>query len=507
MSFTAQSIDKQYGGVHALTGVDFEVRPGEVHALLGANGAGKSTLVKILVGAEHPTSGTLTLDGDPVAFDNVREASRKGVAIVSQELTLFPDLDVLENLFIQREPRRLGVMDRAQMRALAEPVLRSLGVELDLGRRVQGLPLAQRQIVEIARALIGNPRIVLLDEPTSALAAGESRRLLEIVQRLRTSGVGVVFVSHHLEDVFSIADVVTVLRNGRVVMRRRPRAEVTISDVVDHMLGPADVEYAAARSIEASARLADLPRPEGPLCFEDVTIRGALRNFYAKVQPGEIVGLAGLEGSGAQAALRAVMGLQRISSGRIRLPDGSDQPRSVLSAVRSAIAYVPSDRKRTGLMLDDEVAENVAMVASGVLGRWGIFPSRRRMLRRAEEWRDRLGIRLSSVRARAGSLSGGNQQKVVLAKWLEARPNVILLDDPTRGVDVVAKAEIQALVKELASSGAIILYSSNDFEEMAAVCDRVIVLFKGECRGELNAELVSEHLLLEAVGTGIIPIR
>lgn len=504
MTFRAQSVAKRYGGVHALSGVDFEVRPGEVHALLGANGAGKSTLVKILVGAEKASTGVLTLDDEPVEFDGVHQAARQGVAIVSQELTVFPELDVLENLFVQREPRRFGIVDRIAMQAIAEPVLDSLGVKFDLRQRVRGLTLAQRQLVEIARALITNPRIILLDEPTSALAAGESRRLLEVVTRMRSGGVGVVFVSHHLEDVFNIADVVTVLRSGRVALARRALTDVTIDEVVAHMLGPAAAAPTVDRNVAGKPTLARVERAPGPLRFDGVSIRGALTDFTLEAAPGEVVGLAGLEGSGAQAALRAVFSARRLSAGRIRLPGGARHPRSMEQAVRCGVAYVPADRKRLGLMLSDAVAENIALVSKGTLGRSGPFPSRRRMIRNAEEWRSRLGIRLASVRDPAGSLSGGNQQKVVLAKWLDAAPQVVLLDDPTRGVDVGAKAEIQSLIRELAAGGAVVLYTSNDFEEMAAVCDRVLVLFKGEVRGEVGGTRVTEHELLAAVGTGTI---
>ncbi|MBS1678246.1 MAG: sugar ABC transporter ATP-binding protein [Actinobacteria bacterium] len=498
--YTVTDLHKSYGGVKALDGVDFEIHPGEVHALLGANGAGKSTLIKVLVGGTRPDAGTLRLDGEPVAFSNSREAAERGVAIVSQELTLFPHLDVLQNLFLGREPLAGGVaLDRRAMRRLAQPVLAAIGLDVDVTRPLATLRLGEQQLVEVARALLNDPKILVLDEPTSALQATETERLLGIVRGLRDRGVGVVYVSHFLEDVFAVADRITVLRSGRVVVARRPREEMSIQGTVREMLGEAAVREARADDADA---FEDVVAAAAPLVLEGVAVDGVLAPLDLTAEPGEVVGLAGLEGSGAQAVLDVIFGRLRPSAGTVTLPSGRRRPRSMNRAVAAGVAYVPADRKHLGLMLDASVTENISTVKSGALRRTGIVQRRGRMRRRAEHWRRELNIVMASPAQPVGSLSGGNQQKVVFAKWLEAEPSVILLDDPSRGVDMGAKEEMHAIIAQMAASRKIVLYTSSDLEEMAKVCDRVIVFFAGRAVGELVSEELSEHGLLESINVG-----
>ncbi len=500
--YTVKGLHKSYGGVRALDGVDFEIHQGEVHALLGANGAGKSTLIKILVGGTRPDGGELRLEGEPVAFANSRQAARHGVAIVSQELTLFPHLDVLENLFLGREPLAGGVaLDRREMRRQARPVLEAIGLDVDLGRSVASLRLGEQQLVEVARALLNEPKILVLDEPTSALQQAETERLLDVVRGLRDRGVAVVYVSHYLEDVFAVADRITVLRSGRVVVARRPRAEMTISDTVQEMLGEAGARE--ERATDASA-FEDAVAAEAPLVLEGVAVDGMLEPFDLTARPGEVVGLAGLEGSGAHAVLDVIFGRLRPSVGTVRLPGGQGRPRTMNRAVAAGVAYVPADRKRLGLMLDSSIVENVASVKGGPLRRMGVVQRRGRMRRRAEHWQRELNIVAASMALPAGSLSGGNQQKVVFAKWLEAEPSVVLLDDPSRGVDMGAKEDMHAIIAQMAASRKVVLYTSSDLEEMAIVCDRVVVFFGGAAVGELASEKLSEHGLLESINVGAV---
>ena len=498
--YTARAIKKHYGGVRALDGVDFEIRPGEVHALLGANGAGKSTLVKILVGAEEATEGTLSLDGSELGLGSVKEAADHGIAIVSQELNLFPDLDVLHNLFLLHEPTSAGLVDRREMRRRAAPVVEAVGLEVALNRKLGTLRLGEQQLVEIARALLGDPKILVLDEPTSALQAAETQRLLDVVTRLRDRGVGVVYVSHMLEDVFAIADTITVLRNGKTVVERRPRSEMSISQAVKDMLG----EAAEAGEPEPAGVLPESGSPEaaGALTLSDVSVRHLLRGTDLEARPGEVVGLAGLEGSGAQTVLEIVFGRRQAEGGTIALPNGRPAPGNINEAVRAGVAYVPADRKRLGVMLDKSIVENIAAVKAGPLRKMGFVLRRRQLLARAEYWRDTLSIRTPSSFGRVGQLSGGNQQKVVFAKWLEAEPEVVLLDDPCRGVDIGAKPEMHALIADMAARGRVVLYTSSDLEEMAGLCDRVVVFFQGRACGELSSGELSEHRLLEAINTG-----
>jgi ABC-type sugar transport system ATPase subunit len=498
--YLASGIKKHYGGVRALDGVDLEIRPGEVQGLLGANGAGKSTLVKILVGAEEQTEGELTLDGTPVQFANVKEAVAAGISIVTQELNLFPHLDVLENLFLLREPTYGGVLvNRRSMQRRARPVLEAVGLNVRLDRRVGTLRLAERQLVEIARALLDEPRILFLDEPTSALQASETKRLLGVVRSLRESGVGIVFVSHVLEDVFAICDTITVLRNGRAVVERRPRKELTIAETVREMLG----EQPAHRTTHVNGKRPEVGSAAG-LRLSGVTVENALRSLDLEVQPGEIVGLAGLEGSGPHVVLDVIFGRRRQNGGSVVLPDGRAGPRSTTAAVRAGLAFVPADRKRFGVMLEKSIAENIAIVSGGPLRRMGLVLRKSAMAARAREWGKRLGIVMSSPQARVGELSGGNQQKVVFAKWLETAPKVMLLDDPSRGVDVGARREMHSIIGQMADDRRIVLITSSDLEELADLCDRVVVFFQGAAVGEIHGKQLTEHRLLEAITVGSV---
>ncbi|HEY0450569.1 sugar ABC transporter ATP-binding protein [Actinophytocola sp.] len=492
--YEATGIRKRFGGVTALDGVDFTLEPGSVHALLGENGAGKSTLVKILAGALRPDAGGLRLAGGAVEFASTRQAAARGVAVVSQELNVFPDLDVLANLFLAREPRRGPLVNRTAMARKATPVLAELELDRPLRTRVADLTLAERQLVEIARALLDEPSVLILDEPTSALPVDRAEHLLGIVGRLRARGVAVLYVSHLLAEVMLVADRVTVLRDGRTVVSARPRTELSIRDIVAAMVGPREEE--PPRPARAARRT------EGALVLDDLTVPGLLDGVTLTARRGEIVGCAGKAGSGHSQVLEVVGGLRRLARGRVRLPSGRPGPRTPRTAVRGGIALVPGDRARIGLMLDKPVWDNVSQVSSGALGRYGPFPRRRRLVAAAQELVSRLRIRTDSVHASAGRLSGGNQQKVVFAKWLAAEPDVVLLDDPTRGVDVAAKADMHEIIRELAAAGRVVLISSTDPDELVELCDRVAVFHRGRLCAELTGAELTQPRLLHAMATG-----
>ncbi len=496
----AQGIRKTYGGVVALRGVDLRVRAGSVHALLGENGAGKSTLVKILGGATRPDSGTVLLDGAEVSFSSTVDGVARGVAVVSQELNLFPELDVLSNLFPMREPRRGPLVDRSAMAARARPVLDELGLRAPLSALVGSLTLAERQLVEIARALVAEPRVLILDEPTSALEARGTERLLGVLDVIRQRQVAVIFVSHVLEEVMSLCDEVTVLRDGAVVLAAVPRAELTIPQIVEAMLG----ERAAAER-EAVAGGGTTRGDGGEVRLEGACISGRLDNVSLKVVSGEVVGLAGLTGSGHRSVLEAVFGLRRLDTGAVYLPDGRRLDGGRRTAIRRGVALVTGDRRRIGLMLDKPIWETVAQVRAVAMRRAGRVLRRQELRARTRRHVERLRIRTSSVDTTAGQLSGGNQQKVVFAKWLEIEPSVLLLDDPTRGVDVGTKAEMHALVRDEAASGAPVLLCSTDVDELVAVCDRVLVFFRGRICAELSGRALQPHAVLEAMNTGSPP--
>jgi len=515
----AEGISKSYGGVHALAGANLTVRAGTVHALLGENGAGKSTLVKIIAGAVERDSGTLRLDGREVSFANTADAAANGVAVVSQELNLFPDLDVLVNLFPMREPKRGPFADRREMARRAKPVLADLGLDVKLNRLVGTLSLQQRQLLEIAKALVTNPSVLVLDEPTSALEASSTEALLEAVRVLRDRQVAVVFVSHILQEVMALSDEVTVLRDGRVVMEAKPRAELTVPTIVEAMLGEHDAlsqagpggdggakrRGKAARDASVAADIEAVEGSKAELRFDAASLAGGLDEVSFIAKPGEIVGFTGITGAGQAAVLQLVTGQCRADGGEVLLPGGQPAPRSLRGAIMNGVALVTGDRRRYGLMLDKPVWENIVTVRSFALGRDGGMISKRKARRTAEEYSQQLRIRTPSVNAQTGSLSGGNQQKVVFAKWLAARPSVMVLDDPTRGVDVGAKAEMHNLFRAAADGNAVVLFSSTDLDELCAVCDRVLVFFQRRICAELAGDELTVHNMLEWMNTGVAP--
>jgi ABC-type sugar transport system ATPase subunit len=504
----ARGITKSYGGVQALAGANLVVRAGSVHALLGENGAGKSTLVKIIAGALRADSGTLRLDGNEVSFATTADAAAHGVGVVSQELNLFGDLDLLSNLYPQREPLRGPFVDRREMAARARPVLADLGLgDLSLRRKVGELSLAQRQLVEVAKALVTQPRALVLDEPTSALEAASSELLMDVVRVLRARQVAVVYVSHILQEVMALSDEVTVLRDGRVVMEAEPMAGLSMPAILAAMLGedgggPREGPVAPPRAASVAAAIDADPGTGGELRFASVGLHGALREVTFSARCGEIVGLTGLTGAGHQAVIELVTGQRRADAGTIVFPGGRPAPRNLRAAIASGVALVTGDRKRFGLMLDKPVWDNVAQVRAIALRRDGMLIRKGSLRAAARRQIQALRIRARSADEETGRLSGGNQQKVVFAKWLDAHPSIMVLDDPTRGVDVGAKHEMHGLFRAAADANALILFASTDLDELATVCDRVLVFFRGAVGAELEGERLSVRDMLESMNTG-----
>jgi ABC-type sugar transport system ATPase subunit len=490
-----RGVTKRYGGVQALAGVDIDVYPGRIHAICGENGAGKSTLMRIVAGIERSDSGTVSIGGRAIAYGRSSRTKASKISVVFQELSLFPDLDVLANLFLRREPTRAGLVDRRHMQALAAPVLGELGLCVDLDTPVRLLRLSEQQLVEIARALLTDPRLLILDEPNSALTATESERLFSVVRKLRERGIAILFVSHRLEEIFALCDWISVLRNGEKVSDT-PIGETSIAQVVTKMVGPIKPSTQRMRTSKAR-RLANL-------AFEDLSLGNELHQVSFEARAGEIVGLAGLEGSGSTTPFHLLFGRSRLQQGHIRLPDGQTAPMSPEEAVKARIALVPADRRTEGLSLDQDIAANVMAVAAGALGRCGFWLRQRELDRRTEIRANALRLVRSDLRQSARNLSGGNQQKLLLGKWLETDPQILLLDDPTRGVDIGAKAEIHRIITEQAAAGRIILFHSTQFQEYAEVCDRVLVFYRGKIIAELEGRDVTEHALLQAANVGQI---
>jgi ribose transport system ATP-binding protein len=485
-----EGIRKQFPGVLALDDVDLSVRAGEVHVILGENGAGKSTLMKILSGAHRKDAGRILLDGREVAIDGPRHARELGVAIIYQELSLAPTLSTAENVFLGREPRRLpGLVDRAAMESASRAILEGLGARFDVRLPVRALSLAERQLVEIARALSLDARILVMDEPTSALTDREAQALFDAMRRLTARGVAIVYISHRLQEIYDVGDRVTVLRDGRRV------ATLDVAGADRREL----VRLMANREIDEL--VTRRPTPLGPelLRAEGLTRGEELRDVGFALHAGEVVGFAGLLGSGRTAVARALFGLDPLDAGRIFVDGRETRIDSPRDAIRAGIGLVTEDRKGQGLVLSLTVRENIALPMLRSLSRFGVVDAaREREL--ASRYAADLRIRTPSIEQLALNLSGGNQQKVVLAKWLACRVDVLILDEPTRGIDVGAKQEIYALMERLAGEGVGIVLISSELPEIAGLCDRVLVMRAGAVAGEFARGVSQEEILACAVG-------
>lgn len=491
---SVKSLVKHYGGVIALDGMSLDVESGSIHAIVGENGAGKSTLMKILAGVVRQDSGKILFDGQEINFASPNAARERGIGIVYQELSLFPERSVLANLFVNREPTRYGMISRKIMRERSAPMLEQLGLRVDVDATVGQLTIGERQLVELCRVLLEEPRLLILDEPNSALNERETQRLFAVLRGLRQRGITMLYVSHRLEEVFAIADRVTVTRNGREVVTKTI-GEISIPEVIEGMIGGRQETL--------------FPPPlaaEGGYGDKQLIVRhlhsGDLQNISFEARAGEIVGLAGLEGSGVSTLLEVLFGMNRVKAGEVIFPDGGGAPASPNQAARRGVCLVPADRRRNGLMLEKSLVDNIAQVAVGAL------PSRQPWLRRSElvARADRqiasLRIKTRSPFSLANQLSGGNQQKVVIGKWLEIAPQVVLLDDPTRGVDVGAKREIYLLIRQLSAEGRIVLFNSTELPELIGLCDRILVMYRGRLAGALEGSAINERDLLRIINTG-----
>ena len=493
---SVRNLRKRYGGVTALDGLSLDVDRGMIHAVVGENGAGKSTLMKVLAGVVKPDSGQILLEGKEVVMDSPAAARRRGVGIVYQELSLFPQRSVLANLFVNREPLRRCLVSTDAMREMSREVVHRLGLHVDVDAPVSLLSVGEQQLVELARVLLEEPRLLILDEPNSALNVRDTERLFAVLRQLRERGVTMLYVSHRLEEVFAISDRVTITRNGKDVTTR-DRKDLTISEVIDGMIGahPGDMfpPPLPSRKVVKS----------GELVVRGVS-GGELGNVNFSARSGEIVGLAGLEGAGVSSLLNILFGAHRAHSGHATYPDGAGLPRSATEAARRGVCLVPADRRRNGLMLDRSILFNVSQVVTGALNKSPLFnvsEARSRASRQIAQLR----IKTRSPDTSVNQLSGGNQQKVVIGKWLEVEPRVILLDDPTRGVDVGAKREIYELIRKMSADGRIVLFSSTELLELIGLCDRILILYHGRLVDEVCGSSIDNHTLLHLINTGERP--
>jgi rhamnose transport system ATP-binding protein len=482
---------KSFGRVRALIDGSLTLWPGEVHALLGENGAGKSTLVKILAGVYRPDSGELRIDGAERQFATPAQARDAGIAVIYQEPTLFFDLSIAENIYMGRQPLdRFGRIDYDAMHREVAALLASLGVDLKPGRLVRGLSIADQQVIEIAKALSLNANVLVMDEPTAALSLPEVERLFAIARKLRDRGVAVLFITHRLEEVFALTQHVTIMRDGAKVFDA-PTSALTPQEIVAKMVG---------RDLATFYPKADVPPGEVMLRVRGLTRRGVFKDISFDVREGEIVALSGLVGAGRSEVARAIFGIDACDAGQVQIAGKTLAMGEPAAAVRAGLALVPEDRRQQGLALELSIARNASMTVLGRLVRFGLI-SASRETQLAGQWGTRLRLKAGDLNAPVSTLSGGNQQKVVLGKWLATGPKVLIIDEPTRGIDVGAKAEVYGALAELVREGMAVLMISSELPEVLGMADRVLVMHEGRITADIaRADATEERIMSAALG-------
>ncbi|MGJ4943994.1 sugar ABC transporter ATP-binding protein [Bradyrhizobium sp. HKCCYLS1011] len=491
--FRAEGLSKRYGGVIALDRADLEVRPGRIHAILGENGAGKSTLIKLMVGVVAPDEGRMTLEGREVAFARPAAATDAGVVCIFQELSLIPDLSVADNIMISHPPTRFGMIDRPRQRRIAEEALQRAGAgDIHPRALVKDLPLSRRQMVEIAKALARQPKILILDEATSALTASDVTKVFEVLKRLRSEGLALLYISHRMHEIAALADECTVFRNGRRIATFAAGTKRD-AEVIELMIGR---EYKHAFPEKPGPKA--VGRPPALQC-RSLGWADRLKDISFSLHAGEIIGLGGLDGQGQRELLLALFGVLRDCRGDILIDGNNVKIESPVAAKseRIGLALIPEDRKTEGLMLPMSVRDNLSAAAFDRFSRFGVI-DRQRQSALIDEMIRLIEIKTASPDLAVSALSGGNQQKVVIAKWLMNKPRIILLNDPTRGIDVGTKQEIYRLLRRLADDSAAILLYSTDYDELIGCCDRVLVMYDGAIKRELVGADITERALVSS---------
>ncbi|OQD55137.1 sugar ABC transporter ATP-binding protein [Streptomyces phaeoluteigriseus] len=499
-----RGLSKTFPGVRALDDLDLTLHAGEVHALIGENGAGKSTLIKLLTGVYRPDAGEIALHGRPVSFATPLEAQKAGISTIYQEVNLIPLLSVARNLFLGREPRnRLGMLDVARMSREAERTLSTYGVHVDVRQPLRTLGVGAQQMVALARAVATDARIVIMDEPTSSLEPREVETLFSVIRRLRDAGIAVVYVSHRLDELYAVCGTVTVLRDGRRV-HHGGLADLDRLSLVSTMLGR---DLGEVRKEGLTRFTGDHGPAEAEPVLEatQLAVPHKLHGVSLSIRPGEVVGLGGLLGSGRTETAKAIAGALPLRSGSVTVAGVPLRGGSTPAAIRAGISLLPEDRKSEGIVPGLSVRDNIALAVLPRLSRFGLV-AEARVDGIVNTFVERLRIKASSPHQKVGELSGGNQQKVLLARWLAMNPRVLLLDEPTRGIDIGAKAEVQKLVDELAADGLGVLLISSDLEELIEGSDRVVVLKDGRVVGELTGDDVTEEKLMRTIA-GNDPVR
>ena len=481
-------VTKSFGAVVALRSASLELSAGSIHALIGENGAGKSTVVKIIAGLYRRDAGEITLDGEAIDFASTAQSKAAGIAVIYQEPTLFPDLSVTENIFMGRQPTRgAGRIDRRAMRGEATRIFERLGVSIDPDRLTDGLSIADQQLIEIAKAISLDARVLIMDEPTAALSGVEVDRLFAVARSLRDEGRALMFISHRFDEVFDLCDTVTVMRDGTYI-DTTPVADTSVDDLVRQMVG---------RDVDELFPKLDAEIGDAVLRVDGLSRAGVFQDISFELRQGEILGLAGLVGAGRSEVARAIFGVDTYDAGSVelfgrRLPGGS--PRT---SIARGLALVPEDRRRQGLVLDQSVTRNATAAIRSRLAKWGLLWGAAESAA-AREWASRLAVKTSALDTVTGTLSGGNQQKVVLGKWLATHPRVLFIDEPTRGIDVGTKSEVHRLLSQLAQEGMAILMISSELPEVLGMADRVLVMREGRITGESHRDEATPESIMRA---------
>lgn len=486
-----KNIYKSFGGVHALKGVEIEVIGGEIHALIGENGAGKSTLMKILAGAIHMDEGSISIDDNTTKYNNPKEAFEVGISVIYQELNMAPHLTVMENIFLGNFPSKNGIVKWKEMHDKADSLLKGLGAHISANAIVRDLSVAQQQMVEIAKAIKNNSKIIVFDEPSAVLGKKDTEILFSQIEKLKNSGIAIIYISHRLDEILRIADRVTVLRDGENVITKSTR-DLKMQDLISYMTGKS-YDDMWSKSTELT-NVGDIA-----LEVKGLTKKNVLKNISFNIKKGEVVGLAGLVGSGRTEIARAIFGADKKDSGEIFIFGKKVNINKPSDAIRNGIGFVLEDRKNQGLLLERPIFENITLTNLKKYSKYTYLNSKLEM-KKAKNFKDQLQIKTNNIHNPVLSLSGGNQQKVAIAKWLHIEPEILILDEPTRGVDIGAKTEIYKIIENLKRQGKAILLISSEFAEILGLSDRIIVIRRGEIQGEfLSEEASKDTRMLEAL--------
>jgi ABC-type sugar transport system ATPase subunit len=489
-----KNISKDFPGVRALDDINFELTTGEIHALVGENGAGKSTLMSLLAGVHSDFRGTIKMNGRPVRFANPKEAIEHGVGIIYQELDLVPEFSVGENIFLADEPRaknfrKIGLLSRKKIFSETARILSDLGFDIDPRARVGSLSTGEQQLVQIIKVIRLSAKVLIMDEPTARLAHDETKTLFKIMKVLKEKGVSIIYISHHMEEILQIADRISVLRDGKVV-GTVVRAETSLSEIVQMVVG---------KKLSSGITRPEISKgPEEIFAVDGLALDGVFSDISFKIRSGEILGIGGLVGSGRSEIAHCIFGVEKLTGGEIRVGGQRVKIRSPLDAIKNNIILIPEERKAQGLILNHSVMSNLSLAYLRVISKYQFINGRKRQ-QSAQQMVNRLRIKTPSLNQEVGHLSGGNQQKVVLGKWLPLKPMVVILDQPTRGIDIGAKREIYDLIAEMAQNGSGIIIISDELPELIGLADRIMVVGKGRKTIEFNRGEVNQSQLLEAV--------